>query len=170
MADKFKPPPGDRMLAVLGMDDLTHAERCLMAVLAWHDGDGGCFPGIPSLAYHLSTKHWNVSAHLDQLEKKGRIQRRKTQRKNEYTLFYDNPCSQEIPESRNDNPALKDSLSCSQEIHGPAPKESLKLTGRTGRTRRREEGKTPVYQEENPGERISYEYVEGIGNIPTGIK
>ena len=144
--------PGDRMLAVLGMDDLTHAERCVMAALAYHDGSGGCYPSITTLAYYLNTKHWNISAHLDRLEKKGRIRRHKTQRVNKYILFYDSPCSQEIPESKS-IPALKESPRS-------ALKESLTLTGRTEKREKQEERES-VYQEEG----YEVKHVPGIGDV-----
>ena len=43
MAAHSKLPPGDRMQAVLGMDDLTAHERIVLADIAWYDGPGGCF-------------------------------------------------------------------------------------------------------------------------------
>lgn len=165
--------PADRMLLVLGMDDLTHAEKCVMAALAYHDGKGGCYPSLPALSGHLSTKQWNVSAHLDKLEEKGRIKRQKTQTVNQYILFYDRPCFQAIPESTNDIGFQENPSSGFQEIPGSAFKKSLKGTGRTGIREEREKvtrkknvstGKTQLvgYREEvlADGTRIPVEVYE----------
>ena len=49
MGDKPK-LTGDRMLACLGLPDLTAAEKNVLAALAWYDGPGGCFPSMLSIA------------------------------------------------------------------------------------------------------------------------
>ena len=48
-ADPRQIPPGDRMLAVLGMDDLTPTEIIVLTALSYHDGPGGCRPSIERL-------------------------------------------------------------------------------------------------------------------------
>ena len=70
---------------------------------------------------------------------RARVDWRKTQRGNEYTIFYDRPAVRKIltAETEEENhPAVR-------KFDSPAVRKSLT------QRERREEGKTPVYQEEN---------------------
>ena len=92
-----KQPPGDRMLPVMAMSDLTPTEKNLLAVLAWHDGPGGCFPSIDTLADSTNANRYQVSDHIKSLEDKGRIRRQRWRSTNRYTIFYDNPTVGDFP-------------------------------------------------------------------------
>ena len=56
--------PGDRMLAVLSLPDLTATEENVMVALAFHDGPGGCKPSIERLAGLLNIQRVTVNEHL----------------------------------------------------------------------------------------------------------
>lgn len=81
--------PGDRMLAVQGMSDLTHAERTVLSVIAWHDGPGTAFPSVERIAEKAGGMHrTTVIDHRNALRDKGRLSWRKGQRGSIYTIDY----------------------------------------------------------------------------------
>ena len=86
MGDLIK--PGDRMLAVQSMGDLTHAERTVLSVIAFHDGSGGAWPSLERIAEIAIMSRARASAIVGELERKRRLQRRKGQRTNLYIIEY----------------------------------------------------------------------------------
>ena len=81
--------PGDRMLAVQAMSDLTHAERTVLSVIAWHDGSGTAFPSVERIAEKAGGIHrLTVIEHRKALRDKGRLSWRKGQRGSIYTVEY----------------------------------------------------------------------------------
>ena len=86
MGDLIK--PGDRMLAVQSMGDLTHAERTVLSVIAWHDGEAGAWPSLERVAAIAVISRARASAIVGELERKGRLERRKGQRTNLYVIEY----------------------------------------------------------------------------------
>ena len=131
--------PGDRMLSVLGMDDLTPTEIIVLTAVSYHDGPGGCRPSIERLGGLLGMNRFKISNYLSAIREKGRIDWRKTQRGNEYTIFYSHPAVRKIltAETEQENhPAVR-------KFDSPAVRKSL--TQREGR----EEGNKPGYQERN---------------------
>ena len=80
--------PGDRMLGVQGMSDLTHAERTVLSVIAWHDGEAGAWPSLERIAAIAVMSRARASAIVGELERKGRLERRKGQRTNLYVIEY----------------------------------------------------------------------------------
>ncbi|MCY4469454.1 MAG: hypothetical protein OXC08_12090 [Thiotrichales bacterium] len=76
MADLIK--VGDRMMRVQRMADLTHAERTVLTVLAWHDGPRGAFPGVETLCVECGgvSPTW-IRDLLRSLTEKGRIRRQR---------------------------------------------------------------------------------------------
>ena len=86
MADSIN--PGDRMLLIYGMEDLTPTEKNVLAVVAYCDGPGGCKPSLDWLAEKLTMNRYTVSLHLKRIKEKGRITWKSGQRGNIYTIFY----------------------------------------------------------------------------------
>ena len=90
---EHQPPPdyrvGERMLAVVSMSDLTHAERSVLSVIAYHDGPGGAWPSLQTIADKVGLSRSRVSALVAEIERKGRLVRKKTQRTNLYTVHYE---------------------------------------------------------------------------------
>ena len=84
-----KPNPGERMLSVLCLDDLTPTERLVMAALAYHDGPGGCKPGLERLAGILGFNRYKVNNYINDLVEKGRVQKQRGQAANIYIINYD---------------------------------------------------------------------------------
>ena len=164
MADK---PDGmaDRMLACLGLPDVTAAEKNVLATLAWHDGPGGCYPSMATIAGLTGMHRMTVNKHIRNLEKKGRIVIDNDQRPNRYTINYDpNSVVTGATLIEPEKPAFKrDSVVTGASLNA--------VTGatQTRRTRRKEEQERPGYQEENTG-MIEYEYIEGLGNVPIRMK
>ena len=76
---------------VLGMVDLTYAERALLAVIANHDGQGGAFPSLERLAAILGVYRRTVVNLRGSLYAKGRLRWRRTQRSNRYEVAYCDP-------------------------------------------------------------------------------
>ena len=95
-----KPPPGDRMLACLGMTDLTPSEAKVLAVIAWHDGNGKAWPSIERIAALAGgMRRSTACGHRDELRRKGRLSWRKGQLGSIYTVHYgDSFHRQEIPD------------------------------------------------------------------------
>ena len=84
-------PIAERMLTVQGMRDLTHAERTLVSVLAFHDGKR-CCPALSSVAGSMGISLTRAKELLASIKTKGRVkvkQRRRTT--SVYTIRYDAP-------------------------------------------------------------------------------
>ena len=100
------------MLRVLGMSDLTPTQKNVLAALASFDGPGGAYPSLDTLAAMLKMNRYQVSDHLSAIKSKGRVVWRKGQRRNNYTIFYDNPAVGKTPTAentktgKNPNPAV----------------------------------------------------------------
>ena len=91
--------PADRMLAVQGMGDLTHAERTVLTVITWHDGPGGARPSLERIAELAGVRRSTVADHVKALRGKGRLTWSHGRHVNEYTVRY-GPAGhcQEIPD------------------------------------------------------------------------
>ena len=96
------------MLSALRMTGLTPTEKNVLAVLAWHDGPGGCRPSIERLAGLLRTNRYAVADHLNSLKKKGRVDWKRGQSTNKYTIFYDILTVGDLPTVK-ENPAVGES-------------------------------------------------------------
>ena len=78
------------MLACYGITDLTHAEKVILSVLAYHDGAGGCYPSYDRIMALSGMSRYAVARHLKGLEEKGCISRQRRQRKpTQYRIFYE---------------------------------------------------------------------------------
>ena len=91
-----KPDPkhtGDRMAACLAMHDLTYQERCVLMVIAYHDGPGGAWPSQETIGGWLGLPRPTVNKVIASLRAKGRLawRRRHGNRReqNEYTIAYE---------------------------------------------------------------------------------
>ena len=82
-------PPGDRMMDVLRASSLTPMERIILAVLAYHDGPGGCYPAAATIADEAGIKRSSVFEYLNGLENKDVLVRQKWKSTNRYTIKYD---------------------------------------------------------------------------------
>ena len=80
--------PGDRMLSIYSMANLTPTEKNVAAVLAYCDGPGGCKPSLDWLGEKLGMNRYTVSAHLNSIKEKGRITWKRGKSTNIYTIFY----------------------------------------------------------------------------------
>ena len=93
--------PGDRMLACFGMRDLHPREQIVLAIVAFHDGAGGAWPSLQTIADKAGISRSWSSETIGELERKGRLERRKAQRTNNYHVCYCAPfCCQEDPDGR----------------------------------------------------------------------
>ena len=63
------------MLSVLGMRDLTHREARVLACIAYHDGPGGAFPSLDTLAEEAGMLRGRVAETIAALGRKGRLVR-----------------------------------------------------------------------------------------------
>lgn len=99
------------MLAVQGMCELTHAERTVLSVIAWHDGRGGCWPSLERIAELAGGMHRStVVEHRAELRRKGRLSWRRGQRGSIYTIAYrDGFHRQGIPDDGNGRPEIPSS-------------------------------------------------------------
>ena len=81
---------GERMLAVQGMSDLTHAERTVLSCIAYHDGPGGSYPSIDQLCAECGgISRQRMFSLLKSIKGKGRLSWRRTRRgPNVYTVHY----------------------------------------------------------------------------------
>lgn len=86
-------PIGERMLAVQGMHDLTHAERTVLSVIAYFDGPGGSFPSVEMLCAACGgMSRQRMFDVLKSIESKGRVARRRRRRQSSvYVVHYDSP-------------------------------------------------------------------------------
>ena len=64
---------GERMMACLGMSDLTYRERCVLAAFASFDGPGGCWPAEATIADMLGVCRQRVAEAKEALRRKGRL-------------------------------------------------------------------------------------------------
>ena len=119
---------GERMLAVLRMNDLTPAQSRVLGVIAYHDGPGGAWPSFKTIAGILALSRSWVSELVGQLEETGRLTRKKTQRTNRYTVHYENPAVRENMTAEIVDNSDK-SESCRQGDPTPAVRETLTGTG-----------------------------------------
>ena len=60
--------PGDRMRAALILPGATYAQRNILALLAFHDGPGGCSPRTSTLARDLRVARSTIFEHYSALE------------------------------------------------------------------------------------------------------
>ena len=81
----------DRMLAVQGMSDLSHAERTVLSVLAFHDGEK-CCPALLTIAKRIGCSQLWVRDLLKSARAKGRITWTRRRRESSvYTINYEAP-------------------------------------------------------------------------------
>lgn len=91
-------PSGERMLRCLGIPGLTYRERVVLAALAYHDGPGGAYPSLQTLADECGMSRSRASEAVGALCAKGRLIRQRWRTTNRYLLVLDcpeNPDSQE---------------------------------------------------------------------------
>ncbi len=81
----------DRWRSVLGMRDLTHAERTVLSAIAWHDGANGAYPKADRIADLSAMSRARVFAIIANIEKKGRLRRKKMRGANLYQIAYKVP-------------------------------------------------------------------------------
>lgn len=92
--------PGDRMLRVLGMRDLTHREARVLACIAFHDGppDGAC-PSLDRIADECGMLRGRVAETIAALCRSGRLVRvpgkgrgrGQGRKSNRYHVIYSDP-------------------------------------------------------------------------------
>ena len=112
--------PGDRMLACFGMPELHPREQIVLAIIAFHDGAGGAWPSLRTIADKAGISRSWTSEIVGEVERKGRLRRRKAQRTNVYHVCYCTPfCCQEDLDGRN-------RLCCQED---PTPAVRVVLTG-----------------------------------------
>ena len=80
--------------------------KVLVLTLAWHDGKGGIFASLDTLATESDMKRWAVAEALNALEAKAAIVRTRAQRSNRYVVVYDFH-SRENPDGGNGNPTVR---------------------------------------------------------------
>ena len=90
-------PPGERMLRCLGIPGLTYRERVVLAALAYHDGPGGAYPSLQTLADECGMSRSRASETVGALCAKGRLIRQRWHTTNRYRVVLDCP---EIPDSQ----------------------------------------------------------------------
>ena len=143
MADKSRTPPGDRMLMVLGMDDLSPPERLVVADIAWHDGPNGAFPSMQKIADDTEMHRLTANKHVQSARKKGRLIIDNNQRPNRYVIVYDKKSVVPVPTLNEPEKAAFDPVSVA-----PAPTDSVvPVPTRTRITRKPENQNKPGYQE-----------------------
>ena len=87
----------ERGQAALAIEVLTWRERCVLSVIADHDGTGKSWPAAETIAARLPPlTRSGVFEVLNELERKGALTRRRSQRSNRYTVHYPNPTVREI--------------------------------------------------------------------------
>ena len=79
-------PPGERMLRALAIKGIPAGAKVVLAVLAYHDGPGGCFPSAETIAAEAGMSRRNVFAHMNTLEKRGLVLRLHQRHSNRYVL------------------------------------------------------------------------------------
>ena len=84
-------PIAERMLTVQAMVDLTHAERTLVSVLAFHDGRE-CRPALSTVAGIMRISLTRAKELLASVKEKGRVKVTRRRRETSiYTIRYDGP-------------------------------------------------------------------------------
>ena len=139
------------MLAVLGMPDLSAAEKNVLAALAWYDGPGGCYPSMKTIAYDTNLNRVTVNKHIQNIKKKGRLIIKSDQRPNRYKIIYDSDSVTPVatliePEQAAFDPDSETPVATDSET--PVATRTRR-TRRTRRTGIREEQENPGYQERN---------------------
>lgn len=81
--------PGDRMLACLAIPGLTYRERVVLAALAYHDGPGGAYPSLQTLANECGMPRSRASETVGALCDKGRLIRQRWRTTNRYRVVFD---------------------------------------------------------------------------------
>ena len=84
-------PIGDRMMACFRMEDLTPREQIILAILAYHDGDGGAWPSLARLATMSKIARSTAADVVKSLRHKGRLWVTGSRTTNRYTVAYDAP-------------------------------------------------------------------------------
>ncbi len=109
---------GDRMAAAMRMAGLTYAERCVLAMLAYHDAPPyGSIPSAARIGKEIGGMHErNVRKVIKALVEKGLVKATKRQRTSRYMVDYaaapPAPVSDRAVCARSENPdrAVSDSL------------------------------------------------------------
>ena len=122
-------------MACLGMADLSHREARVLAVLAYHDGPGGCSPSLDRIAAECGMLRGRVAETLAALCVKGRLERTpgrskgrgKGREPNRYRVDY------KVPETRD----------CATELQRPGnrPLQRPGFPGREPEGNRKEEAR-----------------------------
>ena len=76
------------MLAIQAMRDLSHAERTVLSVVAWHDGPGGARPSLDRIAALAGMNRFQAGKHLKAIRRMGRIEWSHGRHVNEYKVLY----------------------------------------------------------------------------------
>ena len=84
-------PISERMMACFRMADLTPREQIVLAIIAYHDGDGGAWPSLAKLASQAKIARSTVADVVRSLRAKGRIRVTRGRTTNRYTVAYDAP-------------------------------------------------------------------------------
>ena len=103
-AEPPAPPPlgiANRMLEIQRMADISHGERTVLTVIAYHDGEGGAWPSIETIR-KLSggTCRRTVKGHLNALKTKGRLSWKHGKTTNLYTIHYSKQVVDNFPDCR----------------------------------------------------------------------
>ena len=102
-AEPPAPPLGiaNRMLEIQGMTDISHGERTVLTVIAYHDGKGGAWPSIETIR-KLSGDMCERTAkgHMRELRAKGRLSWKHGKTTNLYTIHYSKQVVDNFPDSR----------------------------------------------------------------------
>ena len=84
--------PAQRMLACLSKPGLTGRERAVLAVLAYHDGRGGCWPSDDTIARGAGVRHRSAVVEARKgLQRKGWLRWTHGQHVNRYEIAYGEP-------------------------------------------------------------------------------
>ena len=87
-------PISERMMACFRMADLTPREQIVLAIIAYHDGDGGAWPSLAKLASQAKIARSTVADVVKSLRHKGRLWVTGSRTTNRYTVAYDVPFDQ----------------------------------------------------------------------------
>lgn len=140
--------PGERMLAVLSMQALTHRQARVAAAIAYRDGAGGASPSMKRIAEEAGLSHRARAAEtIAELERLGVLTRHRTKTTNVYRLAYDwtgAPQCPRKPDSETPRHSVRVSPSTVSAIPGREPEEPEQnlqaragagLTGNESKTR-----------------------------------
>ena len=82
--------PGNRMMAVLAMPGLSHAQARILAVIAFHDGPGGAHPTADTIGREAGgITSRTAREHIAKMVERGVLTKRKGQRGDHYSPDYD---------------------------------------------------------------------------------